>query len=262
MEQENAQALPDGGAAPTQTATPEPKDDSNAQDQGTETQAQGSGEPDKEKARQSYKERQETKRINALVEKRVQEALAKAQPKQKIEKPKRPRYSDFEDTESYEAAMDKYEDAKDQYSEQARSEKTAKEQKERSMAESKERFYAEFEAKEDAFRAKTPDYDDVVEAFAQTIRPTEKNSAVFQEIAARQDAAEILYKLAKNPEKAAEVFPDLISTKIDLLLKDITSEQKPHKPLPNPPNPESGSSGMKSEAESTGDELAKKYGII
>lgn len=250
MTEENTPVVQDGEAAPIEAVTESPVE---------ETQEVVEKEPDKEAARENYQRRKEKRELEALKKTvaQLQEQLVKKDAPKPVEMPKRPLYQEYESDEAYNSAMDAYEEQRDLY----KSQQLKKQEDQTKQKQTQEQLWADFEAKEQKFLEQTPDYEDVVHEFAQKIPLTPSNSQTFREIAARPDAAEILYNLAKDPKLAAQVFPDLPATKLDLIVAQIKKPQE-HKPLPNPPTPSRATSGHKSDNELSGRELLKKHGII
>jgi len=181
------------------------------------------------------------------------------------EKP-RPKKEDFDfDDEYHEALTDWKVDQKlFEREKKANDAKAADEKKQtqQKQQESSNKVIEELGAKEDAFAAENPDYDDLVADLYDSLPQTPAVARALNKIITGKDAPQVLYALAKDPALADEMFPERLS-KIDSVLEKIRKSQASpqQKQLPNPPSRVPQTSGFKSDNALSGKDLLKKYKV-
>lgn len=184
---------------------PEPAEDSESADDTTEQdkeEEKPEAEPDEKgvKVKELIRLRRRAQAAERELEELRQRATqqpAKAENQEQakdtaseLDKPKRPRISDFSDLDQYEAALDKYEEKREAYSDAQRTAKAAQETEQRRQAEAQTK-YTESENK---FKAEHPDYEDVV----SDIDDLSFGRAAVEAIVRSDAKAALTYELAKD----------------------------------------------------------------
>ena len=195
---------------------------------------------DMEQLRKKYrKEADEKARVAALetenrLLKEQQEKGSKKDPEvTTVEKPVRPKSSEFEDSDegrkAYEEALDKYEDTRDQWREQELTRiHTERAEKDRSSA-AIEKFQSAVRTQVEAGRKEYKDFDDVV---------VENTDAKFSPmmvaaITRKENGHDVSYFLGKNPEEFARISaldPIELAGEIAIISERLKAEKAGKKP--------------------------------
>ena len=152
--------------------------------------------------------------------------------------PQKPKSDDYDSNDEYlEALADWKLEQRLAEKEKKQSEETRKAQEADKMAAGRKAW----ESKEELFAASNPDYDDVVTEFSEIImrNPTQNTAAITREILQHENGPEIIYKLAKDLDLAAQLY-SLPAGFAARKLNEITTGNppvKPKQPLPEPPAP-------------------------
>lgn len=205
-------------------------------------------------------------------QRQLQEAKARIAELEKLSQSKplddKPNQDNFETLEEFTDALADWKLAQKEKAkgDEANKGKTVEDQVKAQVEFEKKRL--EFETRENAYRANTPEYDQnaaVVNKFLGLANPQSESYQVFgQAVASSERAPELINYLGKNPQEIVEMFhmtPYELKDRLDEIIDTLADAPKATpRDLPAPPNAVKGSTRVsKSPDQMSGRELVDRY---
>ena len=185
---------------------------------------------------------------NADLEKRLQEIEKRTAPKP----PEKPKIEDFDTDEEFYEALTGW-TLTQQLSERDKKQKEAQQQEAQKAEQASKQ--EQWNAKGQELAKKYDDYHEAIDELTSKLPKTPSVGRTIHQILQREDGPELLYGLAKNPEKAVQVFPELVTSRLDQIAESLRAPKQSKTNLPNPPKPITGGASTKSDVNKSGREL-------